>query len=586
MIFLDYSEDYQMLFQDPASPMMNGIIDLHHYVMFFLFVILVFVVVALTSTLDMFLLNQTITNLSFYVFHFGRDMYVFLNSKDRHRHKILVKLYKRYDVTNFDTFIQKKRKLSLASQWNNHWSNLYSLLNLSSTDVSLSKNRFSLVSFLPAKKNLITSNVDFLTIDDKKVLGTDLSSYIVNLFLRKKQYDRLLPSYSVQKTAFFIRTRTLEAFCVVNVYYTYAKNLFYSAQMLYTLRSGVQNFTHSTTVEIVWTVVPSLVLVFIGIPSFILLYAMDEIIEPEIVVKCIGHQWYWSYEIGHRYIDMNYRSFEEISGSDFNVFDENGLNTFDATLPVEFKSSTLLEVLDNFFLDICSESYIMGLTSQHYDMYAKRIISPITSQYFSSLENDEKYYSFDMSFLKFYRKVGLERRMFESADNFYHHVSWDFEENVNNSEADIDYLFKSIPYLEKTNKDFNAKYNVANFDNLVGKWRYINFNSYMVPEDELKEGQLRLLEVDNALYLPVKTHIDLMVTANDVIHCWTVPSFGVKMDAVPGRINHTNIFVEREGVFYGQCSEICGVNHGFMPIKVVTKNFTNYLAYFNNIFQN
>jgi cytochrome c oxidase subunit 2 len=94
------------------------------------------------------------------------------------------------------------------------------------------------------------------------------------------------------------------------------------------------------------------------------------------------------------------------------------------------------------------------------------------------------------------------------------------------------------------------------------------FDSYMIPTEDLEEGNLRLLEVDNRLLLPVKTHISVIVTAADVLHCWAVPSLGVKMDACPGRINQASVFIKRDGVFYGQCRELCGINHGFMPIVV------------------
>ena len=96
----------------------------------------------------------------------------------------------------------------------------------------------------------------------------------------------------------------------------------------------------------------------------------------------------------------------------------------------------------------------------------------------------------------------------------------------------------------------------------------INFDSYMIPEDELELGQLRLLEVDNRVVIPVNTHVRMIMTSADVLHSWAVPSLGVKTDAVPGRLNQTPIFVKREGVFYGQCSELCGANHAFMPIVV------------------
>ena len=86
---------------------------------------------------------------------------------------------------------------------------------------------------------------------------------------------------------------------------------------------------------------------------------------------------------------------------------------------------------------------------------------------------------------------------------------------------------------------------------------FINFDSYMIPEDELSIGELRLLEVDNRVVLPVNTHIRLLITAADVLHSFAVPSLGVKVDACIGRLNETSLFILRQGVFYGQCSEIC-----------------------------
>lgn len=166
-------------------------------------------------------------------------------------------------------------------------------------------------------------------------------------------------------------------------------------------------FTHSSALEIAWTILPALVLLLIAIPSFTLLYSLDELVDPAITVKIIGHQWYWSYEY-----------------SDY------------ATLPG-------------------------GGT--------------------------------------------------------------------------------------------------------------IAYDSYMTPTDELNaNGAFRLLEVDNRLVLPTNTHIRLLITSADVLHSWAVPSFGIKMDATPGRLSQTSLFIKRSGVYYGQCSEICGVNHAFMPIVVKT----------------
>jgi len=96
----------------------------------------------------------------------------------------------------------------------------------------------------------------------------------------------------------------------------------------------------------------------------------------------------------------------------------------------------------------------------------------------------------------------------------------------------------------------------------------INFDSYMKDEASLEEGELRLLEVDNSLVLPVDTHIRFVITAADVLHDWAMPSLGIKVDATPGRLNQASVIIERIGYFYGQCSEICGVLHSSMPIKI------------------
>lgn len=101
----------------------------------------------------------------------------------------------------------------------------------------------------------------------------------------------------------------------------------------------------------------------------------------------------------------------------------------------------------------------------------------------------------------------------------------------------------------------------------------------MVPEEELQVGDFRLLEVDNRVIVPVDTHVRVIVTAADVLHSWAVPSLGVKLDAIPGRLNQTSFLANREGIFYGQCSEICGVNHAFMPIVVEAVKLDVYCSY-------
>lgn len=101
----------------------------------------------------------------------------------------------------------------------------------------------------------------------------------------------------------------------------------------------------------------------------------------------------------------------------------------------------------------------------------------------------------------------------------------------------------------------------------------------MVPESDLAQGELRLLEVTNKVVVPVETHIRLIVTAADVLHSFAVPSLGVKVDAIPGRLNQTSFIALREGTFYGQCSEICGSNHSFMPIAIQAVNVEDYCAF-------
>ena len=179
-----------------------------------------------------------------------------------------------------------------------------------------------------------------------------------------------------------------------------------------------QRIVHGTTIEILRTIFPSIIPMFIAIPSFALLYSMDEVVvDPAITIKAIGHQWYRTYEY-----------------SDYNSSDEQSLT----------------------------------------------------------------------------------------------------------------------------------------------------FDSYTIPEDDLEFGQSRLLEVDNRVVVPAKTHLRIIVTPADVPHSWAVPSSGVKCDAVPGRSNLTSISVQREGVYYGQCSEIRGTNHAFTPIVVEAVTLKYYADWVSN----
>jgi cytochrome c oxidase subunit 2 len=210
--------------------------------------------------------------------------------------------------------------------------------------------------------------------------------------------------------------------------------------------------SHGTNIEIIWTVVPSLILILIAIPSFALLYATDELVDPSVTIQVIGHQWYWSYE----YNDL-------VTLSDIGIPAPTVL-TWGSKAPILF----------------------------HPKVHAQIVGSP-----------------------------------FSDLDKFLYRPLTEFVTGT------------------------------------------VEFDSYMRQESDLQPGELRLYETDFPLVLPKFTHIRFMITADDVIHSWSVPALGIKVDAVPGRINHAHTYIKYSGIFYGQCSELCGVNHAFMPIQIL-----------------
>lgn len=110
-------------------------------------------------------------------------------------------------------------------------------------------------------------------------------------------------------------------------------------------------------------------------------------------------------------------------------------------------------------------------------------------------------------------------------------------------------------------------------------FKNIEFDSYIIPINEILDSNFRLLDVDNRLVLPINSKIRLMVTATDVIHSWALSSLGVKIDATPGRLNQTRFFINYPGLLYGQCSEICGSNHRFIPIVIERVSIKNFLKW-------
>nr|AJR19255.1 cytochrome c oxidase subunit II [Thremma gallicum] len=144
---------------------------------------------------------------------------------------------------------------------------------------------------------------------------------------------------------------------------------------------------------------------------------------------------------------------------------------------------------------------------------------------------------------------------------------------------------KLLYLLDENNKP------IINFKAIGHQWfwtyeysdfKKIKFDSFMIPQNNINLDSFRLLEVDNRLVLPMKTKIRILITSSDVIHSWTIPSLSVKSDATPGRINQANFIINRPGIFFGQCSEICGTNHSFMPIMLESISPNSFINWIKN----
>nr|AAD15679.1 cytochrome oxidase subunit II [Papilio anchisiades] len=139
----------------------------------------------------------------------------------------------------------------------------------------------------------------------------------------------------------------------------------------------------------------------------------------------------------------------------------------------------------------------------------------------------------------------------------------------------LDELNNPLITLKSIGHQWYWNYEYSDFNN-------VEFDSFMLQYSKSNLNNFRLLDVDNRIILPMNNQIRIMVTATDVIHSWTVPSLGVKIDANPGRLNQMNLFINRPGIFFGQCSEICGANHSFMPILIESISIKNFINWINN----
>nr|AYN60849.1 cytochrome c oxidase subunit 2 [Limenitis doerriesi] len=138
----------------------------------------------------------------------------------------------------------------------------------------------------------------------------------------------------------------------------------------------------------------------------------------------------------------------------------------------------------------------------------------------------------------------------------------------------LDELNNPLITLKSIGHQWYWSYEYSDFNN-------VEFDSYMIQSTN-NLNNFRLLDVDNRIVLPMNNQIRILITATDVIHSWTIPSLGVKIDANPGRLNQTSFFINRPGLFFGQCSEICGANHSFMPIVIESISIKNFINWINN----
>ena len=343
-------------------------------------------------------------------------------------------------------------------------------------------------------------------------------------------------------------------------------------------------FNHDPVIETVWTVVPALILISIAIPSFSLLYSMDEIISPTITLKIIGHQWYWSYEFdnvarvdnlfdyvkrsNHRYVDDADRTTYKYFGGKGpqNKFTKLMVELFqkkDDIYDPKSKYMSLIFILAQARKDQFTRWYWIGSKTVLWDVAFPSLRTHSLSVY-GKLHNSIAYgviTRFKPEVFKYFQTG------YRSAMHSLLPMPLEQQSHLRSIKVNLMSIFKYISYEGR----------------ILGsvKWRVsgLHFDSYMVNTNDLKPGNLRLLEVDNRLILPTMTNIRLLVTSADVIHSWAVPSFGIKIDAIPGRLNQIPLYIKCEGFFYGQCSELCGVNHGFMPIVVQAVDYNTFIKW-------
>jgi heme/copper-type cytochrome/quinol oxidase subunit 2 len=584
-IFIDLAYDGQYLFQDPATPIMEGIVNFHHD----LLSIQIFIAIFVLWMLIRILMSYSHVELTYYsIFNFLLEkieyylmaayLVVSYNSKVRNRIKVLyfqhyyLNLFRSYNsyinfkyvstFTNFYKFFIFKRFLNSVENsflLNQHLSTLNMLFNKEAyvrfrifnsfftqfliDYYSVMYNFYFQVLMVPHPTQSTTAKSTFSGIIAHSTL---VANKLGHSPVYKEQFDNL-------------KKREELLILLIN---SFAYSLFSLDKNKYNLGYNGRvpsQIVHNTTLEIVWTIIPSLILVYIVIPSLALLYAMDEIIAPVITVKIIGNQWYWRYEFsvikGNNYFFTDYDT--NFSGLESKLNFANSWNQENAYITLQnqynyeyfnlyyfYNELNLKYLYDEFNANVFGASLLKKHKSE--------IISDVTS--WLNQDRHPSYPHFSKMLLSL-KGLGF-KDPYNSLGFLYRTIDTDFLSKTYDSPQLCDQITKSGKIT------FESR--------LSGE---SNFDYYMLPS---RDGLYRLLDTDNLLILPEKISIRLLITSSDVLHCWTIPSFGIKLDACPGRLNQTGLFIKRAGLFYGQCSEICGINHAFMPIVVKSVNFEQF----------
>lgn len=294
--------------------------------------------------------------------------------------------------------------------------------------------------------------------------------------------------------------------------------------------------SHWTTLERIYSIIPMLSIACIYAPSFSLLYAMDEYPNTFVCVKVVGRQWYWHYEVTY---------------DGFNHY--NNITKF-----IESK------ILSDSILKFSKYFAFIKKSHSNLDLYYKSILNTN--------------YTVQNKFGWFYKQnYNLHIKLF--ADLHKNLISLPKITNYSfDSYCLSDYTLKSkylAPKILLKNLNLAFK-NQTNTTNLLYLKSYLNANHDLTTKtfSQFKTMRTsRLLETSKALILPTGTVIRALVTASDVIHSWAVPSLGIKTDGIPGRLNQVFFAIIKNGIYYGQCSELCGQYHFAMPIVIKSMNW-------------